>query len=215
MAIGTAAAIGLGLAGAGMAISSSSQGKAASKAAATADRTASMNNALARDIYGQNKDILSPFVGRGGIAGSAINGMLGLPGADTGASWDRFRNFLENSDYSFRAAEGGDQVNSAFAGSGTLQSGAAMKGMERFKQNLQAGYRGEYMNALGNQQGVGLGAGSALAGVGQNHVNTISANNNNAGDAVANAALIRGQNNPLANAMGVIGGGAFQWGLGK
>lgn len=172
------------------------------------------NNALTRDIYNQNKDIISPYAGRGEVAGNALQGMLGLPGADTGPAWGRFQNFLENSDYAFRAAEGGDQVNSAFAGSGTLQSGAAMKGMEQFKQNLQAGYRGEYMNALGNQQGVGLGGASALAGVGQNYSNTISANNNSAGTAAANAQLVAGQNNPFANALGMVGGGLLGGGFG-
>ncbi len=122
---------------------------------------------------------------------------------------DAFRSFIDNSDYGFQFGQGANRVNSGYAGAGTLQSGAAMKGLEDYRQNLQAGYRGEFTNLLGNQQGVGLGGASALAGVGQNYVNTISANNNSAGTAAANAALVKGQNNPFANALSLFGGGLF------
>lgn len=117
-----------------------------------------------------------------------------------------FGNYIDNSDYGFQFATGANQVNSGYAGQGTLQSGAAMKALEDYRQNLQSGYRGEYMNALANQQGVGLSGASALAGVGQNYVNTVGANNTAAGNAAANAALVKGQNNPFANALGMLGG---------
>ena len=122
---------------------------------------------------------------------------------------DAFRTFIDNSDYGFQFGEGANRVNSGYAGQGTLQSGAAMKGLEDYRQNLQQGYRGEFLNLLGNQQGVGLSGASALAGVGQNFVNTISANNNSAGTAAANAALVKGANNPFANALSLVGGGLF------
>lgn len=215
MAIGTAAAIGLGLAGVGTALGASSSRKAANTAANAQAQATQQNNALARDIYGQNKAALSPFQAYGETGARYLNAMLGLhpdPDANRVAA-NAFGNYIANSDYGFQFATGANQVNSGYAGAGTLQSGAAMKDLERFRQNLQSGYRGEWMNALGNQQGVGLGAASALAGVGQNYTNTISANNQNAADAASNAALIRGQNNPLANMAGLIGGGLF--GLGR
>lgn len=210
MAIGTMAAIGLGAAGIGSFLGGRSQSKAASKAADTSLQTAQMNNALARDIYGQNKATLSPSVGRGNAAGIQLNALLGLGSVSQGrAAQNDFRNYIKSSDYGFQFGQGANQINSGYAGAGTLQSGAAMKALEDYRQNLQSGYRGEYMNALGNQQGVGLSAGSALAGVGQNYVNTISANNNSAGSAAANAALIRGANNPFANTLSLLGGGLF------
>lgn len=275
--IGTAAAIGLGIAGVGTALGASSQNKAANKAADTSLAVAQQNNALAQQIYGQNQAALSPFQTRGNAAGDALNAMLGLSqpqqpqvqsyysGANPAAapmpgaiSWqqaqgynaqnpaqfrmqaldayplqefagaappmqqtgiagplpqsqagDPFKQYIANSDYAFQFGEGANRVNSGYAGAGTLQSGAAMKSLEDYRQNLQSGYRGEFMNALANQQGVGLGAASAQAGVGQNYVNTISANNNNAGTAAANAALAKGANNPFANALGLLGGGLF------
>lgn len=210
MAIGTAAAIGLGIAGVGSFLGSKSNKKAANTAANAQLQTANQNNALARDIYGQNKTALTPFMQGGTAAGTQLNALLGLgtPAQANEARGD-FRNWIGNSDYGFQFGQGSNALNSGYAGAGTIQSGAAMKGLERFRQDLQAGYRGEYNNLLANQQGVGLGAASALAGVGQNYVNTVGANNQNAGDAAANAALIKGQNNPLANAIGLVGGGLF------
>jgi hypothetical protein len=131
---------------------------------------------------------------------------------------DAFRQFIDNSDYGFQFGEGANRVNSGYAGQGTLQSGAAMKSLEDYRQNLQQGYRGEFLNLLGNQQGTGLQAAGAQAGVATQMGNTISANNNSAGTAAANAALVKGQSNPFANALGLLGGGLFSagtYGIGK
>lgn len=277
MAIGTLAAIGLGAAGIGSAISGSSASKAAGKASDATLRAAQENNALQRDIYGQNKNALSPYMERGNTAGSYLNAFLGLPssasstasGAFDASSYlaanpdvqqgyyttaDRnrfatpedyaqyhyqtygrsenrqlgttptpavmqsdaqnaFGSYIGNSDYGFQLGNGTNALNSGYAGSGTLQSGAAMKALEGYRQNLQAGYRNEYTGQLANQQGVGLGAASALAGVGQSYAASVGANNTTAANATANAALIKGNNNPFANALGMIGGGLL--GIGK
>ncbi len=273
MAIGTLAAVGLGLAGAGQVLGASSASKASKKSANIAAATADKNNAFAGQIYDKNAANLSTYMNAGAPASSALNSFLGLtpqqaapqtqlqpnamsqfqpqgmiyegmdgaqgsyqpevanpfgnmgwngqqnPGSQMSLSGqqqqpmtsgrDAFRTFLDNSDYGFQFQQGANRVNSGYAGAGTVQSGAAMKGIEDYRQNLQAGYRGEFTNLLGNQQGVGLAGASALAGVGQNFVNTISANNNSAGTAAANAALVKGQNNPFANALSLVGGGLF------
>lgn len=291
MAIGTLAAIGLGLGALGAGASALSQKSAANKAAQVATDTNATNNALARDIYSQNKGALAPFMQRGNTAGSYLNAMLGLPsnGAATynmggeqgqptqqpnqamgydgdmwsgpqaggqygmggndyrgeitnsrflpqrfsptaqggygakapvagGVSMDEaqnaFGNYIKNSDYGFQFATGANQVNSGYAGNGTVKSGAAMKGLEDYRQNLQAGYRGDWMNALGNQQGVGLSGANALAGVSTNFGNTIAGNNNAAGNAAANAALVKG-NNGIGNVISGIGGNLFGYGTGK
>ena len=292
MAIGTLTAIGLGLGAVGSIASSSAQKKAANTAAQTAQNTTDANNALARDIYGQNQQALAPFMQRGNVAGDYINAMLGLPsgvagnsaatynmggqqgfptqqgnqavpygqdymfspnqfggpygmsgndyrgqitnagffpqqfgptaqggGTQTGGiaqtqgvttqnAQDAFGQYIKNSDYGFQFGQGSNALNSGYAGAGTLQSGAAMKAMEKFRQDLQSGYRNEYMGALGNQQGVGLSGASALAGVSQNFANTMTNNNNSAGNALANAALVKG-NNGIGNVISGIGGNLF------
>ncbi|MEO1908798.1 MAG: hypothetical protein ABGX08_17425 [Citromicrobium sp.] len=285
MAIGTMAAIGLGLGAVGSVVGASSSNRAASRAADAQVQASQQNAQVAREIYGQNRDVLNPYVQRGNAAGDALNDMLGLGGtpaqpmqqqpnaltqfapqqrygvpdgapsqyrarAESRVSYfgepdaqpmnaltqfaqttqptatpavsaeqaqnnafDGFRNYIRNSDYGFQFGEGSNAVNSGYAGAGTLQSGAAMRALEDYRQNLQSGYRGEYMNLLSNQQGVGLGAGSALAGVGQNYAGLVTSSNNQAANAQANLALSQGQNNPFANVLG-FGSGALM-GLGR
>ena len=81
MAIGTAAAIGLGLAGVGAVASSRSASSASRRAAETSTSNTAANNALALNIYGQNQQALSPFMNSGNVAGNQINALLGLGGA--------------------------------------------------------------------------------------------------------------------------------------
>ncbi len=293
MAIGTLTAIGLGLGAVGAIASSSAQKSAANKAAQVATDTNATNNALAREVYGQNKAALAPFMQRGNVAGDYINAMLGIPstqigtmggqqgqptyqpnqamqygedfgyspnqfggqygmggndyrgqitnggflpqrfgptaqgnmtasggisiqpqGVTTQNAQDAFGKYIKNSDYGFQFGQGSNALNSGYAGAGTLQSGAAMKAMEKFRQDLQSGYRTEYMGALGNQQGVGLSGASALAGVSQNFANTMTNNNNSAGNALANAAMVKG-NNGIGNVISGIGGNLFGYSTGR
>lgn len=271
---------------------SKSQNKASKRAAQTSERNTAANNALARDIYGQNKQTLSPFVNRGNVAGDQINALLGLGGsqqmggpaampqpnamsqfggyspagygditgnfrgasmapyADAGMPYGigdgfistgtmdggminatgntmgqmptqtgqtatqaqnaAFDNFRNSTGYQFRLGEGLDAVGSAYAGIGGLQSGAAMRGITDYGQNFASNEFGNYINALGNQQAVGAGGASALAGVGQNFAGTvIGSNNQNTQNQMA-AQL--GRQNPLANALGMAGGAMSQFG---
>ncbi len=295
MAIGTAAAIGLGLAGVGSAVGASSSKKAANRAADTSLQVAQQNNALAREIYGQNQQALSPFMQRGNAAGDQINALLGLAPANNNpapannnpapnvqsyysganpaaAPWqgtipnwagvapgvsfdgyggynaladyfarttqpvgqpqpvpaappasqdadplasqdDAFKKFRDSTGYQFRLGQGLDALNSGFAGSGLLQSGAALKAATEYGQNFASNEFGNYLGALQNQQGMGLSGASALAGVGQNYVGQVSGNNNSAGTAAANAALISGANNPFANVFGTLGGSILSGGV--
>lgn len=131
------------------------------------------------------------------------------PAAAAGGAFDAFRN---STGYQFRQQEGMNALNNGFAGAGLVRSGAAMKASQEYGQNLASGEFGNYLGYLSNQQGVGLSGASALAGVGQNYTNTVSANNNSAGTAAANAALVKGNNNPFANALSLIGGGLLGYG---
>lgn len=275
MAIGTLGAIALGATAIGSVVGAGSQKSAARTAADTATQTTSQNNALARDIYGQNRSALSPFMSRGNVAGDQINALLGLGGtannnpAPTSAfsgiqpNWgagfgpgfsarqpdganpmvynrspdsrfagmpgrafqnqaggmtapmtaspqqNAFDIFRDSTGYQFRLGEGMDALNSGWAGASALQSGAAMKDAIQYGQNFASNEFNNYMGLLANQQGVGLAGASALAGVGNNYVSNVSANNNAAGTAQANAALFAGNNNPFANALGSVGGVAM------
>lgn len=194
--IGAAGAIG------GSLLGGSSTKKAANTAASAADRTAQANNALSANIYGQNKELLSPYSARGNAAGASLNALLGL-GGDTAGAQQGFRSYIDNSNYAFDLGNGQNALNQGYAAQGALQSGAAMKALEQQRQSLQNGYRGEYMGHLANQQGVGLSGASAVAGVGQNYASNVSANNNSAGTNAANAALMGGYaNNQMWSGIG-------------
>ncbi len=118
---------------------------------------------------------------------------------------DAFNNYRNSTGYQFRLNEGQKALGSNFAARGLSNSGAAARSLSGFNQNMASGEFGNYMNQLAGIQNMGLGAGSAQAGVGQNFVNTVSANNNSAGTAAANAALMRG--NATAGMWGGIAGG--------
>lgn len=267
MGLVTGLAIGAAALGAGA--SALSQNSASRRAAETSQQNTEANVALARDIYGQNRQMLDPFVQRGNAAGGTINALLGLGGAPapqpapnalaqfqgpsgfaqggrgftaglpygigdgaimTGsfnngqftnmtavpqtpgfqarspqqAANDAFDIFRGSTGYQFRLGEGLDALNSGFAGSGLLQSGAAMRGALEYGQNFASNEFANYLNALGSQQAVGAGAASSAAGVGQNFAGTvINSNNQNAQNQMA-AQLSR--QNPLANVFGTIGG---------
>ncbi len=271
MAIGTLAAVALGVGALGSAAIGAS---ASSKAAKAAKNAANQSTDVQREQLQVAQNALNPYSQAGIPASQALNSFLGLTptqapqqpnamaqfapqgqiyegfdgamgrgatayeptpyGSINGAQFggfnggfgagvpqgqpqgvngaDAFRRFLDNSDYGFQFQEGGNALNSGYAGAGTLQSGAAMKGLEKFRQNLQSGYRGEFLNALGNQQGAGLTAGSALAGVGQNFANSITGINSNRADAIGNAALTNAGN--IGNIFGGITS-AVGYGLGR
>ena len=264
--IGTTAAIigGSALLAGGSAIASSKANSAAKQASADASATAANNNALTKEIYGENKATLSPFVQTGTNAGALLNDFYGIeqptqtvqPAATApaaGFDWSSFgggfggirdgigdvmqrmqarqngqvpqtalatttqpkadsrsafANYIGNSDYAFQQQEGGNAVNSGYAGKGTVQSGAAMKALENYRQNLQSGYRNQWASGVANQQGVGLTAAGALAGVSTNYAGTIAASNTAASDARANAAL--SQQSVFGNALGTLGGGILK-----
>ncbi|OWQ98021.1 hypothetical protein [Sphingopyxis witflariensis] len=284
IAAGVSAAAGIG----GAAIGAKAQKKAANKAAQTAADTTAANNALAADIYGQNKATLAPFVNTGTQASGAINALLGLGGpapvvgqspAPTyggpvnGAgqpvqnalfrgqngmwngepisdlSWsdgqqyapqpqyaaanvttqaapqnqqqqyqNAFDNYRNSTGYQFRLGEGTRALDNSYASRGVGQSGAAAKAALNYGQNIASGEFGNYLNALMAQQGVGVGAASAQAGVSTNFVNQTTANNNSASSAAANAAIAQGNatgnmwsgiGNSIGGAVGNIFGSSF------
>jgi hypothetical protein len=133
----------------------------------------------------------------------------------TASPWDQFRN---STNYQFRFDEGMKGLNQGLAFNGLGDSGAAVKEALKYSQNFASNELGNYMNLLAGQQSMGLGASSALAGVGQNMVGQVTANNNQGAQDAANAALVRGQaqGNMYSSIAGGIGqiAGAFGSGYG-
>lgn len=125
-----------------------------------------------------------------------------------------FDNYRNSTGYQFRMGQGMNALNTGYAARGLLNSGAAQKAALQYGQNIASAEFGNYLGALGNQQGVGLSAGNALAGVSTNYANTVAGQNNAQASVIANAALAQGQANAglwgtAAGALGNIGGSFF------
>lgn len=144
----------------------------------------------------------------GKAEGRAIPGAQAGGTVPAGTARSAFADYIANSDYAFQQQQGNNAINSGFAGAGTVKSGAAMKALEKYRQNLQSGYRTEWASGVAGQQNVGLGAASALAGVGQNFASMTAANNQSAADARSNAAL--SQQSGFGNALGALGSGILK-----
>jgi hypothetical protein len=232
MVVGTTAAI-LGSAAIGAAASGLSSSKSSKAAAKATDAQVQANRdslALQREVYDSNKGILNPFVNQGYAANNALAGLLGIGGTpgDKAAYQGAFDNYRKSTGYEFRVGEGMDALNSKLAASGTLNSGAAQKAALQYGQNIASDEFGRYTSALTGQQQIGVGAGSALAGVGTNFANNATNINSNTADAIGNGALaqaassnnfMNGISGVAGNAIGALssygslGGGALGAGL--
>lgn len=153
------------------------------------------------NTYGQNEGRAMPM--SGGTPGT--NGTDGRAAAE-----NAFNQFRNSTGYDFRVKQGMNAVNSGYAGAGTIKSGAAIKGANDYGQGMATQEFGNYLGALGNQQALGMQAGSAIAGVSQNAANSMSQIYQQNGANQANAALLKAQNTGQAlNSLATIGAGLF------
>ena len=143
----------------------------------------------------------SPYSPGAGYPGAPQGGLTTQqPGQNALGGWDAF---VASPYYQNPLAEGFRALNGGLASSGRLESGDAVKRAIRYGQDYGAGRQDEFLNLVGGQAQRGFGAASALAGVGQNMVNNVTANNQGAADATSNAALLRAQaNNSLYSGIG-------------
>jgi hypothetical protein len=149
----------------------------------------------------------------------------GVPAQSAGgakaAADEAFNAFRNSTGYQFRVGEGERGVNAGFAGRGMLQSGAALKEMERFRQGIASQEFGNYANLLDNQQRIGVNAMNGLVNNNNNTANAVIGNNDSAGQARANAQLATGAAignglSSIVNAFGMsrgssYGGGSNSW----
>lgn len=87
------------------------------------------------------------------------------------AAWDMLKQgpggFADTGGFKFLLDQGTNQVNSNFYSRGLGQSGAAMKGLEKYRHGLASTYLNQYMDQLFNLGKLGIGAGSVLSNTGQ------------------------------------------------
>lgn len=137
----------------------------------------------------------APAMGQGAPPGTVTTPM---PQASARSAFDAYRG---STGYDFRFGEGTRALQSAF--SRNLESGAASKAAMRFGQGIASDEFGRYIDLLRGQSQMGMGSASALAGVGQQYGNTVTAGNTAAANAAANARLYAG--NSQANMWSGLG----------
>lgn len=201
------AIIGAGIAGAGATIIG------ANKAADAQTQAAQSAIANQQWMYGQNKDILNPFIqgGAGQVgnqqalldpnnASGPLAALLKLttPGADMSSV------LAQTPGYQFALNQGIRASNNQLAARGLAGSGGAVaKGADQFAtglagntwQNIVQALQGTFNSQVAGGQNLinsGVTAGSALAGVGTNTANQISGSLTGAGNAQAAAANATG-----------------------
>ena len=200
----------------------------AKKAADVQDRAAQENRAFQREMFQKQIELQEPFRQAGLTAQQQIMQLLGVggdanaPGYGSLAKPFGMDQFNADPGYAFRQSEGMKALERSAAARGGLLSGSAMKGIQRFGQDLASQ---EYQNAFNRYQverAARLNPLQSLMGSGQSATNVMtSATGQTAqaqGQDIYNAAQARasgyvGSANALSGALGSIGQAAVNYPL--
>jgi hypothetical protein len=220
MAIGTAAAI-LGSAAIGGAVAS----RGASKAARAQQQAADQSAQLQREIFERQTELQEPFRQAGISSQNELMRLLGIGGDASAADYGMLTRQYGAGDlemdpgYQFRLGEGMKALERSAAARGGLLSGSALRGTQRFGQELASQ---EYMNAFNRAQaqlGTRLGTLGSLYGGGQASAQQIAGQAGQMGANVGNLMMQGGQARASgylgqANALSqALGQGAMGYGL--
>jgi len=175
----------------GSLVSANASSKASKAQAASADRATE----LQRDQFTRQTELQEPWR-QAGI--TALNKLTPLATEYTPFGMQQFQ---QDPGYSFRMAEGMKGLERSAAARGGLLSGATLRGIQRYGQDLASQ---EYQNAFNRYQterNARLNPLQSLAGVGQTATNALGA----AGQNYANAAGEAGMQAANARASGYVG----------
>ena len=217
-----AAAVIGGVAALGGGAIAASGAKKAGKVQAQAARDA---NAAQERMFQRQTELQEPFRQGGLTAQQEIMQLLGIGGDKTAAGYGSLgkafsqTDFQQDPGYAFRQSEGMKALERSAAARGNLLSGSAMKGIQRFGQDLASQ---EYQNAFNRYQierSAKLNPLQSLMGSGQSATNVMTgaagqmgqneaANLYGAGQARASGYI--GQANALSSALGQVGAIAQQ-----
>lgn len=201
---GVVAAATVGAAVVGGVISSRASGKAASTQADAARDSAAIQAQATRDqiasqerMFERQVDLQEPWRQAGM---TALNQLTPLATEYTPFGMEQFQ---EDPGYQFRLSEGMKALDRQAAARGGLISGSALRGAQRFGQDLASQEYGAAFNRYQTERNALLNPLQSLAGVGQTATNQLSGA---AGQTGANLANIIGAGGTAqANAIGAAG----------
>lgn len=142
------------------------------------------NDAIFKQVYGDAQKNYGGFLQNGQDAGNALQGALGLGSPDQFNS--AFAKYLDSTGYNFQLQQGGDAIDSNAASSHLLHSGANLKNLSNYGQQMGKNYFQTYLGNLQGQQQVGMQAAGGIAGAGQNYATNSSQNNWNQAEGLIN-----------------------------
>lgn len=153
-------------------------------------------------------------------SGYRIDGAGGVsPGLTTGAgsaapAGPDYSAFFKSPDYQFRRDQGIQGIERTASARGLTGSGNALAALDEYNSNLAAGEFGNYFNRQAALAGIGQTATNTATTAGMNAANNSAALLQNAADARASG--VAGQADAWGNALGTIGGIAYdRWGRPK
>lgn len=190
----------------------SKQASAVTSAADTGAAAARYAADLQRQMFEKQIELQEPFRQAGLSGQNRLLELLGIGGTKTAPGYGRYAtaeftpaNFLANQDpgYAFRMSEGMKALERSAAARGGLLSGATMKGIQRYGQDVASQ---EYQNAFNRyqaQRANTLNPYASLAGVAQTSANALGQAAGQYGVNAGNIAMTGGAN--AANAQLALG----------
>lgn len=155
--------------------------------------------------------------GRHGVGtSSAASTPAPAPAASSGTNalspqQQALNSFYDTAYYQFPLQQGLDAVNANYSARGLSQSGAAEKALFNYGRGAASAGMGDYLQILGNQQGLGFGAASAETGIGQGYSNSLIGLGSNYNNALTG--LNSNYANNVSNAYGNYGNALSQGAL--
>ena len=215
MAIGTgtailgAAALGAGAGLLGSQQAARAQSRAANQAAQAQIDAAERAGEQQRAMFERQVELQAPFREAGLTAQNRLMTLLGLGGEPTEPGFGRYTRDFSMADfeadpgYGFRMSEGMKALERSAAARGGLLSGATLRGVQRFGQDLASQ---EYQNAFNRYQANRAGQLNplqSLMGAGQTGANVLTTAAGDLGRGVAGSTMAAGQ----GAAAGYLGAG--------
>lgn len=129
------------------------QGAAARKAAKAQTAAANQDIAFQKETRDIVRNDLATYRSGGESAQRGLDFELGL-----GARPEGYGGYTKTPGFDFRMSEGRDAIEAGAAGRGGLYSGAAMRDLEKYRQDYSTNEYGDYLSRLGARADTGMGA---------------------------------------------------------
>lgn len=151
------------------------QGNAANKAAKTVANAQQDTLDYTKGVYNDTKANVAPTIGQGQDAGTALAGLLNLPGSDPAASQDAFDRYRKSTNYDFILNQGENAVKTANAPA--FASGATAKALNDYAQGKAGDALSGYEGLLQGEQQIGAQSALGLGGVGASTAGVVNSGN--------------------------------------